>query len=373
MVTGLTREDVERLVTDDSPEARAKVAQKLGGQFQEQTLTREELAIAQDIVRVMAHDVAVKVRQSLAENIKRAPGLPHDVALTLAEDIESISLPILEYSNVLTDEDLVGLVRTGNEAKHQAIARRTEVHEMVSNALIELAGAEAVTTLINNRGAQIAEAGYQKAVDRFGTVTAIQESLVRRDKLPVSVAERLVTMVSETLRDYLVEHHELSAAMASDLVLQGRERAVINMVSSGSSEQEVMTLVEQLKRNDRLTPSLILRALCVGDIAFFEASMSLLSEVPMLNTRKLIHDTGPLGLKTLYDRSGLPMSFLPAVRVAIEVLHETPLGEDRSLFQRQVIERILTQFESMQPEDINYLLSKLSDIIMAEYGNKNVA
>ena len=145
------------------------------------------------------------------------------------------------------------------------------------------------------------------------------------------MTERLVTLVSENLKDYLVGHHELSPAMAANLVLQSRERTVINL-SSGSSGQDVEKLVAQMHLHNRLTSSIVLRALCLGDITFFEIALATLANVPVVNARILIHDTGRLGLKSLYMKSGLPPPFLPAVRIAIDVVSETPMdGGDRMI------------------------------------------
>ena len=56
-----------------------------------------------------------------------------------------------------------------------------------------------------------------------------------------------------------------------------------------------------------------------------EASLSLLGKVPLTNARLLIHDAGRLGLKSLYERAGLPTRLLPAFREAVDVSHETLL------------------------------------------------
>jgi hypothetical protein len=73
-----------------------------------------------------------------------------------------------------------------------------------------------------------------------------------------------------------------------------------------------------------------------------------------------------LGLKSLYDKSGMPPRLLSAVRVALDVVRETELdGEahDIERYRARVIERILTQFEDMQSEDIDYLIDKLGDVM----------
>jgi uncharacterized protein (DUF2336 family) len=104
----------------------------------------------------------------------------------------------------------------------------------------------------------------------------------------------------------------------------------------------------------------------MGDVAFFEAAMAVMANIPIVNARILIHDSGGLGLKSLYGKTGLPPRLLSAVRVAIDVVHETPMDDGdkgRERYQARVIERVLTQFEDMGAEDIDYLLDRLSDIL----------
>lgn len=365
MASSLSQADVAKLLAEPSPHVRAEVASKLAQELDSPRLTDAELKLAQDIVRVMAKDVEATVRQALSQSLRKAARLPHDVAIKLANDIESVALPILVHSQVLTDDDLAAIVQAGAATKQEAIAGRPQVSEKVSEALIASATEKAVATLMGNAGAKISDTSLNKAVDRFSQSDAVKEKMVKRESLPVTITERLVTLVSENLKDYLVSHHELSPGMATDLVLQSRERTVIN-ISGGSTEKDLEKMVAQMHHNKRLTPSLVLRALCMGDIAFFEMAMAVMANVPIVNARILIHDAGRLGLKSLYAKTGLPSRLLPAVRVAIDVVHETPMDggtHDRERYQARVIERVLTQFEDLGPEDIDYLLDKLGDVL----------
>ena len=52
-------------------------------------------------------------------------------------------------------------------------------------------------------------------VENFGDSETVQRPLVDREALPITVAERLVSKVSDSLRNYLVTHHELPPALAS--------------------------------------------------------------------------------------------------------------------------------------------------------------
>jgi len=365
MSTQLTQADVTRLLQEPSPLIRAEVAGKIAQEIDNASLTEKELKLVHDIVRIMAKDVEVQVRQALSHNLRHAAGLPHDVAVKLANDIEIVALPILENSTVLTDEDLIEVVRAGSHTKQEAIAVRPNVSEKVADVLITDASEKAVSKLMGNVTARIAENSLNKAIVRFETSETVKEAMVHREKLPVTIAERLVNVVSEKLRDHLVMHHELSSAIASDIVLKSCERAIINM-STGSSTMEIEKLVAQMYAKKRLTPSIVIRALCMGDVAFFESSVAIMANVPLLNARILLHDAGKLGLRTLYEKAGLPMSLFPAVRMALNVVHETELdGSIHGLerYRARVLERVLTQFEDfedMSQEDLDYLIEKLS-------------
>jgi len=367
MTSHLTKEDVQRLLKEPSPGVRAEVAGKLALDIDNPSLSENETALAHEVVRLMAKDIESSVRLALSENLRRAVRLPHDIALQLANDIESVALPILKDSDVLTDQDLVSIIAKGSPQKQEAIAGRPVVSPAVSDAIITTAGETAVSKLMKNQGAQISDKSFDKAMDRFETSDVVKESMVKRNTLPVTVAERLTTLVSEQLRDYLVSHHELSPTVAADLVLQSRERTIVEL-ASGSTEEEIEKLVRQMQENGRLTPSIILRALCMGDVLFFEAALAVRANIPLLNARILIHDGGQLGMKTLYDRASMPPPMMSVVRAALDVVHETEMdggAHDRERYKAKVIERVLTQFEDVGSDDFDYLLNKLGDIISA--------
>jgi uncharacterized protein (DUF2336 family) len=188
--------------------------------------------------------------------------------------------------------------------------------------------------------------------------------MARRPQLPIRVLERLVAKASEHLRDILLERNDLPERLASDLVLQVRERATVGLISPVSPDGTAAELVTQLRSAGRLTPSIILRALCLGDLSFVESAFSMLARVPLHNTRLLIHDGGQLGFKSLYDHSGLPKALYRAFRVALDVARDTPFdgGEyDRDRHRRRMIERILTQFEDVGVDNLEYLMTVLRD------------
>ena len=371
----LTQSDVARLLAEPSAQTRAEVAGKLGQDLDDPALSASEVAMAQDILRILASDIEATVRQTVSQSLRSSDRLPHDVAVRLANDIELVALPILADSAVLTAADLVALVRAGSSVKQEAIAGRRDLAEDVSDELITKAHVAAVTTLMRNATARISETGLGKAIDRFSDDDRVKESMVLRERLPITISERLVTMVTDNLKNYLVTHHELSPAIATDIVLQSRDVTTITL-SQGSRTDELERLVREMHRHGRLTPFLVLRALCLGDMEFFEAAMAARANVPVANARTLIHDAGPNGLKSLFEKSGLPARLLPAIRVAVDVVAGVKFdgGEhDLERYRVRVITRILTQFERFGEEDLDYLLDKLIAVLAVSSGQQEPA
>lgn len=365
-MTQLSKADVNRLLSDPSGDARAETAAKIARQFAQTSLSPSERELAEQIIRVMARDAEIRVREALSVNLKDCDELPADVATALARDVRTVSLPVLQFSNVLSDADLIEIVRARDPDKQVAIAQRKSVSENLSYSLTEDGAEAAVATLMKNPGAALNEGSLLVALERFPSSEAVTEGMARRASLPGTVVERLVSHVSDALKNYLVAHHELSATVADDLTVQSRERATVGLLNPDADDAEVQKLALQLKASGRLTPSLILRALCMGDIVFFEVALATLAGVPVGNARALVHDKGSLGLRAIYDKASLPDGLFAAFRTAVDVIHETAFdGEpgDRERYTCRVMERILTQFDHLGPigpENVDYLVDKLA-------------
>ena len=98
--------DIRLLVKGTEPEERAMVAHRLCRHMDRTELTDSERAEAHKILRLMAHDAEEQVRRALAVTLKASPLVPRDVANRLARDVESISLPLLNFSPVFSDEEI---------------------------------------------------------------------------------------------------------------------------------------------------------------------------------------------------------------------------------------------------------------------------
>lgn len=366
----LNEEDVARLLNNPDGSTRAVIAEKIASQHT--TLNESERKLAEDIFRVMVKDAEVRVRSALSRQLKENQMVPHDVAVALARDVDEVALPMLQFSEVLSDDDLIEIIRSQtenqpeSEGKAEAVARRPHVSESLSDALVETHNEHVVAALVSNSGAELSETTFHKVVDEFAGIDAIGKPLAERSDLPVTVIEQLMTKVSENIRTYLIHREDVSPEQADALLVQAREMAVLGL---SESDQDATKLVDHLFSNGRLTPSIILRSVCTGDMTFFEIAMAKLAKIKVENARTLIHDAGKRGFDAVYEKAGLPPVFKTAMRAAIDVSSELSYdGEanDRERFSRRMLELILTQYGDLGVEfeagDLEYLLAKVGQL-----------
>jgi uncharacterized protein (DUF2336 family) len=365
MRTSLTQDDIRRLVRGDSVEARANAAHKICLRIDGTDLSPEDQESARQILDMMCADAAVLVRRALAVTLRNSPKLPRDIALKLAKDIDVIAVPVLKNSPVITDEDLVEIVLAGSSEKQVAIAQRPTLGEGLTEVLALYGSKEAVEAVSLNEGAAFSDDAYAGVLKRFANDNEIKGALIARSTLPMHVTEKLVNMVSGELFDRLVNTHELPPQLAIEIAAGARERATLDLVEQAGLSSDHERFAQQLHLNGRLTPSLIMRALCLGHINFVEYAMAELSAVPRAKAWVMIHDAGTLGLKTIFERAGLPSGMFTAFRLAIDIFHKTEMDggpDDKERFRQRMVERVLTQFQAIPRADLEYLLDKLDAI-----------
>jgi Uncharacterized protein conserved in bacteria len=360
--SALTESDIRTLVKGATPDERARAARKLCISIERSVLTDEERAVAAEILRVMAADAAVMVRRALVDVLKASPVVPRDVARRLARDVESVCLPMLAFSPAFTDDDLAEVVRLGGPVRQLVIAKRPALSRKVTDAIAEHGAERAVAAACANEGADFAEDSLQRAVSRFAESEKVLAAIAYRRALPLSVTERLITLVSDQVRDHLIARHSVSPEVALEVAVSAAERATIDLVDEAGRTADVKAFVTHLHATGRLTPSLLLRALAHGHMTFFEWGVAELAGVPHHRTWLMIHDAGPLGLRAIYERAGLPARLFPAFRAAVDAFHAMEFDggpRDRERFQERMLQRFLTQPQAASREDVDYLLARM--------------
>jgi hypothetical protein len=186
-------------------------------------LRRETLAT----LTALAQDAAERVRAAIAEAVKDLPDAPRDIIMRLAHD-EAVSVcePVIRFSPLMTDADLLGLVAAApSSGTRLAVARRPAIDAAVSDALAAGGTDDVILALLMNETAQIREATLDALVERAVDHPRWHDPLVRRPGL----SERSVAALSGIVADHLLELLATRGDLAAPLAESLRERVVARL------------------------------------------------------------------------------------------------------------------------------------------------
>ena len=311
-------------------------------------LSEDDRVAAEGALLMLLDDPSPLVRQAMAEVFCRSADAPASIVQALSLDQPSVALPVLEFSPLLIDADLVDIVATGNDEMQCAIARRINLPASVSAAIAEVGTPAAALELIENAQAELPPFSWDRIVERHGHLAAIRESMLMLDDLPAATRLALVAKLSDTLAQFVVARNWLSADRAGRITNEARERSTVN-IAARSYGEDMSGLVTHLRATGQLTAGLILRALLSGNLELFDTALAELSGLPQARVSALLHERGGASLQALLIRAGLPESTFAAFRVALEVSHETGYVDTiggAARLRRRMVERVLTHCET---------------------------
>ncbi|HYG90245.1 MAG TPA: DUF2336 domain-containing protein [Azospirillum sp.] len=363
--TALSSADLTLLLTDPSTEHRIETMSKLVQDLASGALNDVERSLALEVLHCFADDAEVAVREAVAWQLHNSLLLTDDLAARLVKDVARVAFPILRHAGNLREDLLLEVLADPDAGKHLAIAGRKTVSARVADAVVEAGNVAVVTCLLRNGGAEIRERSLHRALDRFGRIRIVSDAAAARSELPLAVAERLVAFVSEGMRQMLTRSHGLAPELVERLVAHGREAATLRLLRPVlRGDQDIDGMVRWLSANGRLTPALLFRALCAGDLELVIAGLAVRAVIPVENARRLAWDDGPLGLDALLGKADMAPYLRKPFRTAFAVVKR--LGyhggeEGRDEYQSEVIAEVYAACTPTSSWDVDDLLLQLFD------------
>jgi uncharacterized protein (DUF2336 family) len=196
------------LAKDNDVGVRERLAHKIGRLAP--NLSGEERAhireLTLEVIGILAADRTARIRQVIAESLRHTNDAPLEVIQKLARDAEiKVAGPILESSPLLTDAELINIIRSKPiQGALEAIARRRRLGTPLAEALVSTAlsvpdGVLAVTELLKNHNAELDPATMERILDVAPGFGVWHGPLVNRPKLSGGVMQRLAKFVSHAL------------------------------------------------------------------------------------------------------------------------------------------------------------------------------
>ncbi len=330
---------LRRAVDAASAEDRAVATLAIGRQVRTATMTEDDRRFARALFERIASDVSEEVRRALSVTLRSSPNLPRAVANQLIADIDSIAAPLLEHSPVVTDDDLIVVLRSRAAAKIRAIASRAHVSERVSGAVISFGDGPAVAALAANDGALISEGDAARIMRLAQNDDLIREAALRREDMPAELVVSLISTQVAAVEGALAPRTDQAAAIARDV----KTRAQASFATRDWSPCAMRAYVEALVKTGGLDDATLARAAGQGDWRFVQCALAVIAGISEEKAGLMVLDSQPFALTALAKRAGLSDAARELLVVAASAyidLSRRAVSLDRRAFQRMMAERI---------------------------------
>jgi uncharacterized protein (DUF2336 family) len=318
------------LARDTDDEVRTDLARKIG-RLAPRLSKREAGHLEQltlEALEILARDTLPQVRAIIAEEIKRLDNIPKPLIDALARDVELIvAAPILEYSPLLNDDDLLEIISSKPvQGALSAIARREGLSESISDSIAAVFDVDAIARLLANPSAQIREETLDHLIDRAPDQGDWHEPLVLRPHLSKRAILRLARFVTSSLITMLKERHDVDPdtldkiadraerrldreSPAPDGAAPGSvEAAAAESVKAEAAESvEAPNVARDLHKAGKLDEEVILARVEGEDREFVVQALACLTDMAPVNVKRVFQSKSAQGVTALTWGAGLSM------------------------------------------------------------------
>ncbi len=314
------------------------------------------------ILMKLAVDVDRNVRVALVDEMTTVENLNQDLIFAVIADEDAIALPFLAKTPSLNSWHMQAILRIGDDARQKTVALRQDISAEAVTFIVRAGSAVAATALLNNRKVTLTPADLHVIYTRLGQSGDVVDRLLTRADLPLDVRITQAKRAAVRMRQMMAERGWMPANDANDLVADAEEGAVLQVLKQATMAERNFGM-QFLASQNMLTPSLIVRAACLGDMEVVASALGHLSGQQADRVMGLILTRGAAGVKSLLNRSMLPTGCHAIISCASDVAaqaREEDVRLNADGFGRRLLEVLMLQFGALGARDQAKLMDYVS-------------
>ncbi|NQZ13629.1 MAG: DUF2336 domain-containing protein [Alphaproteobacteria bacterium] len=265
-----------------------------------------ESELITDVLIGLLNKAEVDLRSALADRLSTMGGVPLRMVLHLANDEIDVAESVLKDSEVLTDTDLIYIIRGKSNDHWQAIAERTEMSDGLIDALVDTKDLSTAITLSENKNIVLTK----HAVNRFTHMSRHSDDLAKpfimRNEVPNTVVTKLYQHVGIALKKFIRDEF---AAVDLDAV----DTAIDDVVFQASLPEganltptvDLMIMAENMMEKGFLTPDVMIDGLRRGQVITFVAQFSVYCGLLEQTVREMLAQKSAQGLAIACKAMGI--------------------------------------------------------------------
>jgi len=263
------RADVLRRVTD--------LFMSASGSFSE-----PQLELFDEVMTRLAEGVELAARASFGSRLATAVDAPLNVIRMLAFDqaIE-VAGPVLAQSARVTEEMLVENAKTMSQDHLLAISTRKQLHENVTDVLLERGNSVVVSSTAQNGGSRFSTSGFSTLVEKAVKDNRLALCVWSRPDIPRQELVKLFQRVSDEVRTTLETARPRQAEQVRAAVAAVSERIQSMARAGAGSYRTAKSEIEELHAQGRLDEAAIFTFADARDFDRTAVALSLACDVPI--------------------------------------------------------------------------------------------
>ncbi len=308
-------------------------------------------------------DDSVKVRASLAYGLLHTPNAPRPVILSLLHDVPIIARAIAQYSPILVDADLLGIIKTKDRAMIDAIAQRPKLGQRVVKNLLEFGDIDISLKVLRRKDLTIDAATLTNIAHKFYNNGQIRSALFSRKDLPASARMFLVEKVCDILSNARIVKGAI-APRPLERLMRDLLSSAITKIGENEASIGVVDYAQEMVEKNQLTTRILLHSVVSGDVLFFSQCLFVLSNIPEKKIFSLLNDGSRAALNALFVKCGIDDAIKNLLTRLVFYARSVDLGRDlssRHLIVTCLINELIDEYEGEIPPELEEAFSYLNE------------
>lgn len=282
--------DLISLAQEPSSAKRRELLRELTNMYFGQPATSPaEMALFDAVLTQLSSEMEEAVRAALSARFADASVAPRRLIFTLANDTADVAGPILKRSPVLSESDLLHVVKTKGQDHLRAVSERADVPEAIADVIVDRGDDDTLNVLLRNDGAKLSRGASEAAVERAQANPALHEAVVGRANLPADLLNEMYFVVELQLRQRILEENaRLDPALLEQALAAGRNRVASKDGALPPDYNQAEAYISELRAAGELTPTVLARFLRSGGMTHVLVALAQLADIDFFTAKRIV-------------------------------------------------------------------------------------
>jgi uncharacterized protein (DUF2336 family) len=292
MAEAMSIREIDAAVAHVAPERRTHMLGQVTDLFlrHAQQFSEEEIALFDDVITRLAHDIEVEARIVLSQRLANAANAPRNAIRMLAfDDDAAVAAPVLTHSERLDEPSLVENAKTKSQKHLFAISRRRVLGERLTDVLIERGDRAVAINVASNAGARFSDKGFLSLIKRSAGDDMLAERLGERKEIPAHLFLKLLSVASERVRSKLRASHPQSVGEIDRVVGEVMDRIRSQVIAAPRDYSDRLEDLGNRFIAGRLDEGDLVKIAQAGHFEDAVVTLALLANIPVPVVDRAMH------------------------------------------------------------------------------------